>query len=118
MEPRERIALWLRPAFFLGHNVLTLIGAVLATSSALTMIAFWVFEVLGGGEVNPYVGILILLILPGIFVFGLILIPAGVYWRWRKLRKKGELPDKYPRIDLGQPALRRGVGLVAAMTVV
>ncbi len=118
MELRERIALRLRPAFFLGHNAITLIGAVLTSSSALTMIAFWIFEVLGGGEVNPYVGILIFLILPGIFVFGLVLIPVGVIWRRRKLRASGTLPEIYPKIDLGQPGLRRAVGLVASMTIV
>ena len=41
----SRIESWLRPAFYLGHNPLTLLGAVLTTSSALTLLAFRVFEV-------------------------------------------------------------------------
>jgi nitrate/TMAO reductase-like tetraheme cytochrome c subunit len=117
MEPRERIALWFRPAFYLGHNAITLTGAVLTTSAALTMIGFWVFEVFGGGTQQPYVGILIFLILPGFFLAGLVMVPFGVFWRRRKLRASGTLPDVYPRIDLGEPALRRAMGLVAGMTV-
>jgi NapC/NirT cytochrome c family protein len=118
MELRERIALWLRPAFFLGHNAITLTGAVLTTSSAFTMISFWLHEVFGGASVNPYVGIVVFLILPGIFLAGLVLIPIGVFLRRRKLRASGTLPDVYPKIDLGQPSLRRAMGLVAAMTLV
>ncbi len=117
MEPRERIAHWLRPAFFLGHNAITLTGAVLTTSSALTMIGFWVFEIVGGGVDNPYIGILIFLILPGIFAAGLVLIPLGVLWRRRKLLASGTLPEIYPRIDLAQPALRRAMGMVGGMTI-
>jgi len=93
-------------------------GAVLTTSAALTMIGFWAFEVIAGGPVHPYVGILFFLILPGFFVAGLVLIPFGVWMRRRKLRRKGELPEIYPQIDLRQPTLRRAVGLVIGMTFV
>jgi hypothetical protein len=117
MTLRERLALWLRPAFYLGHNPITLTGAVLTTSSAVTMILFWVFEVVSGHPVHPYVGIVFFLILPGIFVMGLMLIPYGVLWRRRKLSRKGELPEAYPKIDFRQPMLRRAFGLVGGMTV-
>jgi len=117
MELRERIALWLRPAFYLGHNAITLTGAVLTTSAAITMIGFWVFEIFGGGTSQPYIGIIVFLILPGFFLAGLILIPFGVVWRRRKLRARGTLPDVYPKIDLGQASLRRAMGLVAGMTM-
>jgi hypothetical protein len=114
---RERLALWFRPAFYLGQNAITLIGAVLTTSSAFTMIFFWAFELFIGGHFHPYIGILIFLILPGIFVAGLLLIPTGLWWRRRTLRRKGELPDEYPKIDFGQPMLRRTFAVVSGLTV-
>jgi NapC/NirT cytochrome c family, N-terminal region len=113
---REQLALWLRPAFFLGHNVLTLAGAVLTTSSALTLLTFWVLLIIQGGRVHPYTGIVFFLILPGVFVAGLVLMPLGVVWRRYNLRKQGVLPTVYPKIDLRQPLLRRAAGLVAGLS--
>ena len=117
MEVRERISGWLRPAFYLGHNPITLTGAVLTTSSALTLIAFWAYEIISGWPVHPYAGIVFILILPGIFVAGLFLVPFGAYSQRRKLRKAGQLPSVYPKIDLSEPLLRRGVSWVAGLTV-
>ena len=116
MNLRERLALWLRPAFYLGHNAVTLTGAVFTTSAALTLLSFWVFEVIHGGPIHPYAGIVFFLILPGVFVFGLVLVPLGALWRRHKLRLLGELPDTYPQIDLHSPVLRRAFALVVVAT--
>jgi hypothetical protein len=40
------------------------------------------------------------LILPGVFVFGLLLIPVGIWIKRRSLRASGELPGIFPAIDL------------------
>jgi hypothetical protein len=70
---------WIRPAVFLSHNRLTEAGGVLTTSSALTLLMFWVYESsTHGRHVHPYAGILLFLILPSIFVVGLVLMPVGV----------------------------------------
>jgi nitrate/TMAO reductase-like tetraheme cytochrome c subunit len=112
----KRLALWLRPLFFLGHNPLTLLGAVLTTASALTMLGFWGLEILQLRPVHPYAGIVLFMVLPGIFVAGLLLMPVGVFWHRSRLRKKGQLPDSYPQIDLTRPTLRRGLSLLGAAT--
>jgi NapC/NirT cytochrome c family, N-terminal region len=114
---RDRLLLWLRPAVYLGHNATTLTGAVLTTSSALTLLWFWAFEILQGGPIHPYTGIVFFLILPGFFVLGLILMPVGVIWRRRKLRLAGQLPSVYPKIDLRHPVLRRAFSLAGIATV-
>lgn len=116
MEAREQIALWLRPIVYLGHNTLSLLGAVVTTSSAITLLIFWVVEILQPAPLHPYLGILFFLILPGFFVVGLLLMPIGAFRRRRKLRRVGELPTIYPKIDLRLPALRRAAGLVLAAT--
>ena len=115
---REHIAGWFRPAVFLGHNIITLIGAVLTTSSAFTLLLFWVFVVLRGGPVHPYVGIIFFLVLPGFFAAGLVLMPIGVIWRRARLKKAGHLPTVYPRIDLREPLLRRAAGYILGLSVV
>jgi nitrate/TMAO reductase-like tetraheme cytochrome c subunit len=93
------------------------VGAVLTTSSALTMIAFWFYDVFLPGPPHPYIGILIYLILPGVFVFGLVLIPIGIWMRRRSLRAIGRLPAIFPAIDLRQPMVRHGFWLVSAATL-
>jgi hypothetical protein len=75
MNLRERIREWSQPIYFLGQNAVTLTGAVITTSTALTTIAFWFYDIFLPGPPHPYIGLLVYLILPGIFVLGLLLIP-------------------------------------------
>ncbi len=114
---REQFAIWFRPVVFLGHNLITLLGAILTTSSALTLLFFWALLILRGGPVHPYTGIIFFLILPGFFVAGLALMPLGVLWRRARLRKAGLLPTVYPKIDLREPLLRRAVGFVLGLSL-
>jgi NapC/NirT cytochrome c family, N-terminal region len=118
MSLSTRIPLWFRPAAYLGSNPVTLTGAVLTTSSALIFLGFWALELIGGIEIHPYAGIFFFLILPALFVLGLVLMPVGALWRRYRLLKTGQLPEIYPRIDLSQPMFRHAVGWVAVLTVV
>jgi hypothetical protein len=118
MSVKEQVGGWLRPIIYLGRNPISLTGAVLTTSSAFTVIAFWLFEiVLGGGASRyPYAGILFYLVLPTVFVLGLLLMPLGALLRRHQLLKRGELPALYPKVDFGQPLLRRAAALITFAT--
>src|SRR5215510_9614553 len=116
MTFRETVRSWIRLLYYLGQNPVSLAGAVLTTSSAATLIAFWFYDFLLPGPPHPYIGILLFLILPGIFVFGLVLIPVGILLRRHRLKAKGELLDIYPAINLRQPMVRQGVFLVGAIS--
>ncbi|MGB8919489.1 MAG: hypothetical protein WCC89_21730 [Candidatus Sulfotelmatobacter sp.] len=116
MNLRERFREWSQPIYFLGQNAVTLTGAVITTSTALTTIAFWFYEIFLPGPPHPYIGLLVFLILPGIFVLGLLLIPLGIWIRRRSLRGSGTLPGTYPAIDLGLPVVRRTLEYVALAT--
>jgi hypothetical protein len=116
MTSRETIRSWARLLYFLGQNPITLAGAVLTTSSAATLIAFWFYDFLLPGPPHPYIGILLFLILPGVFLLGLVLIPIGILLRRRRLLAKGELLDIYPEINLRQPLVRQGFVLVGMAT--
>jgi len=117
MNSQERIRAWTQPIYFLGQNSLTLTGAVVATSTALTTIAFWFYDMFLPGPPHPYIGLLIFLILPGIFVLGLLLIPLGIWLKRRKLRTSGELPVVFPAISLQLPVVRRTLEYVAFATL-
>jgi hypothetical protein len=109
---KRSITGWMRPAFYLGQNPISLLGAILTTSSGVTLVMFWAYEILKGGAVHPYTGIVFFLILPGIFVIGLVLMPLGAVLRRRKLKREGKLAQPYPAIDLRRPLLRRALVLV------
>src|ERR1700722_14441781 len=117
MNLRKRIRDWSQPIYFLGQNSITLTGAVITTSTALTTIAFWFYDVFMPGPPHPYIGLLVFLILPGIFVLGLLLIPLGIWLKRRSVRGSGELPEVYTAIDLPVPALGRTFEWVAFATV-
>ena len=109
---------WIQPGVFLGNNAISLIGVGLTTASALILIGFWVIDVVGrGGSSNPYVGIIIDLCLPALFVLGLILIPVGILLRRRKLKAAGQLPAEYPKVDLSNPVFREALIFVAVATL-
>jgi hypothetical protein len=84
-----------------------LAGAVITTSTAFTTVAFWFYEIFLPGPPHPYIGILFFLILPAIFVFGLLLILVGIFLRLRSLRATEKLPKTFPAIDLHLPVVRR-----------
>ncbi|MFI5413789.1 MAG: cytochrome C, partial [Candidatus Lutacidiplasmatales archaeon] len=107
----------MRPFHYLGRNWLTLAGAVLTTSSALTLIGFWFREAMQNKPVNPYAGMVLYLMLPGVFVAGLLLIPAGLLWDRYQLKKKGVHPDLVPTPDFKSPLFLRAMGLIVLATI-
>ncbi len=109
---------WVRPALFFGNNPISLAGGAITTASGVTMIGYWLVELFGRFNDNPYVGIIFFLLLPAFFVFGLLLIPVGIWVRHRKLQKAGLIPAAYPKIDLNDKMFRHGLDIVFVTTVV
>jgi nitrate/TMAO reductase-like tetraheme cytochrome c subunit len=118
MSPQSTFKDWARLLFYLSQNTLSLTGVVLTTSSAITLIGFWMYDFMLPGPPHPYVGILLFLILPGIFAFGLLLIPIGIVLRRRQLQQTEELPAVYPAVDLNTPVVRNSVLFIGLATIV
>ena len=116
MSPQNTVRDWIRLLYYLSQNTISLIGVVLTTSSAVTLIGFWIYDFMLAGPPHPYVGILLFLILPGVFIFGLLLIPIGIFLRRKKLRDAGELPTIYPAIDLKTDIVRNSLLFIAGAT--
>lgn len=112
-----QLSAWLRPLFYLGRNRVSQIGVGLTTSAAMTLVGFWLFETMNSKPVHPYSGILFILVLPFFFLLGLLLVPVGIFFERRRLRREGTLPLEYPKIDLQDANLRRAVILIAGLTV-
>ena len=90
------------------HNWTSVAGFVLAVFSSLVILFLLGINLIVGIK-SPYIGILLYIILPAFLVFGLLIIPCGMYLRWRKLSKVGELPFKWPGIDLNDKHQMRAV---------
>jgi len=109
---------WVRPALFFGNNPISLAGGAITTASGVTMIGYWLVEIFGRPNDNPYLGIIFFLLLPALFIAGLILIPVGVVLRRRTLQKAGQIPAEFPKIDLNDRIFRHGLDIVLVTTIV
>jgi len=101
------------------HNGISLVGTALAVMGLVLIISLFVMEQLGF-EGGPYLGILTYLILPMIFVIGLILIPVGAVLYRRSLRKMpgGESTPLLPIFDLNNTKTRRWTMIFLAATMI
>jgi hypothetical protein len=99
------------------RSPISVAGMVLTTVSAVSFLVVFLAD-LFGLHTNPYIGIVFFLLLPGVFVFGLLLIPLGA-WIERRRRAAGKAPSAahWPRIDLNDPAQRTTAVIVFALTI-
>jgi len=106
-----------RPALFFGNNPISLAGGAITTASGVTMIAYWMMEFFGRPNDNPYLGLIFFLLLPALFIAGLMLIPVGVWARRKKLQKAGQIPLEFPKVDFNDRIFRHGIDIVLVATI-
>ncbi len=102
-----------KPAWFvLTRHWLSLVGVALLATALVSWLCVLPQQVRGHVD-NPYVGILVFLILPAIFFTGLALVPIGVYLSKRQIHS-GLSEESFDR----KTALRRIAWFFAATTFV
>ncbi len=108
----------------LTRNAVTLAGTAITTASAVVFATLFSIDLLGKSE-GPYMGILGYLIVPAVFVFGLILIPAGIFLEKRQARKAAARGAPaagaragFPVIDLNHDRTRNLVLAFVALTAI
>jgi hypothetical protein len=80
------------------RNPVSLLGMAVTTTAAVLFLVLLVLETIGALG-NPYLGLLVFVTLPSIFVLGLLLIPLGAWWARRRRRLHPEL-SAWPTVDL------------------
>ena len=96
----------------------TLIGAVIASISFFLIIFLFLLS-LFLEEGSQYTGLVIFIVLPVFFVFGLLLIPTGIILKRRKERKGNiDREHRYPIVNLNDPGQRWVVFFVTISTFV
>ena len=101
-------------------NGISLGGAALTTAAAVLFVCLFLIESLGF-EGGPYLGILSFVVMPALFVAGLLLIPVGIIRQRRRERRaaeRGEAPPHLPVIDLNIGRTRSLLLVFFAATVI
>lgn len=99
------------------YNWVSLIGATIALIS-FSMIVFLFAVSVFINEGATYLGLVIYIILPSLLVFGLILIPIGMYFKSKK-EKKGEVQDlRWPIFNLNEERQRNAATIFIIGTTI
>lgn len=97
----------------LTRHPLSLAGTAIATSAAILFLTLFSLE-LAGFHGHPYVGILAYLVIPTIFVLGLVLIPIGL----RRARRRAAAGQEFPVLDFNRSEMRNRFLIFLALTVI
>ena len=100
----------------LVRNPWSLAGGWLTTVSTVAFLAYYAAEEFGL-LASPYSGLFGFVVVPALFLAGLLLIPFGI-WRESRRRRRGSPAWRWPAIDLGNSSTRRVILAVAFLTVV
>jgi hypothetical protein len=106
-----------RPLFF-RNSPISLAGDASNSAAGVTMIGYWLLQIVGRPNANPYLGIIFFLLLPALSIAGLLLIPVGFFLRRRKLQKAGEIPLEFPKVELNDRRFQHGLDIVLVATIV
>jgi NapC/NirT cytochrome c family, N-terminal region len=106
----------------LWTNWITLFGAVITSVSAIAIITALAIDFTSAG-LNPYAASILFLVIPGVFVLGLLLIPLGLLRaRWGRRPSANQAVEPDPLLDglaraMDSSSARKRVFFVLVMTV-
>lgn len=107
----------------LWSNWITMLGAVITTLAGIAILSAIAVNVAAGG-LNPYASTILFLVLPGVFLVGLVMIPVGlVLERRRRKRVEAGAEDTEESLEatfvkaMESPVVRRKVMFVTTATV-
>ena len=102
----------------LAYNFISAVGATIALIMLTLIIILFVTHSLVNIS-NPYIGIFLYMVLPPVLIFGLLLIPIGMFIKWRMIKKGGEIAyPKWPYLDLNKSSHRNGALIFIFVTVI
>lgn len=101
----------------LAYNWISSLGAFVAISMALVIVVMLIIN-FTMEQTSAYFGIFLYMVLPGILIFGLILIPIGMYRQWRRWKRGEDLSaNKWPIVDLNKQGHRNATMIFVFGTV-
>ena len=98
-------------------NPISLVGLAIAIVALANIIFLFLVDVVST-HTSPYVGILGYMVMPGILVFGLLLMVIGMILERRRIARGVPDAAPLPRIDLNNPAQRSSVAFLLSFVVI
>jgi hypothetical protein len=102
----------------IGSHWLSLMGAVTCTVTAVFIAIMFLLDAINYFH-NPYAGIIAFVVLPSIFVAGLLVIPIGFYLARKKRLAAGEVAvaEQFPRLDFNDTRIRQVIFVFGIVTL-
>lgn len=101
-----------------AYNWLSIAGAVIAASTFLIIIFLLAISFFLGRS-QPYLGLVIYILLPGVLIAGLLMIPAGMIGQARRDKARADKKiARWPRLDLNDERHRNAFFIFIAGTIV
>lgn len=98
----------------LAKNYISIAGLALA-AVAFANIAFLFLIDITSSKSSPYIGVLAYMVFPGFLIFGLALVPFGMWLERKRRSKQGE--KKFPLLDLNNAQQRSSIAFFLAFVV-
>ena len=98
------------------NNPVSFTGMAIATTMAVLFFVLLLLEAVGA-ITNPYIGLVMYVTVPLLFVIGLLVIPIGTWQAARRRRLRPGGPD-WPTIDFNNPRQRTLAVIILMLTVV
>jgi hypothetical protein len=100
------------------NNWVSYVGAVIAALALLVFIFLFVLHTLTGPSRTPYAGLVIFILVPAVLILGLILIPIGMFFEWRRYRRTATRTfSRFPVLDFNDSRVRAGTLVFAGGSV-
>lgn len=101
------------------RNPISLLGTGLTTAAAVLFASLWVMSAMGFRGGGAYLGLILFVAIPTLFLFGLLLIPLGLWREKRRMAAGGAArTTAFPILDFNVSRVRNIVLSVAVATVV
>jgi len=101
-----------------SKNWLTIIGSIIAVINLLLIFLLFIISTIFD-KASTHIGLFIYIILPGFLIFGLLLIPVGMFLERRKIFKSlVHEAAQLPRIDLNDPRHRNAFIIFTITTII
>jgi hypothetical protein len=86
-----------------AYNRTSYLGAAIAVLAFLAFVFLVVLNAVTDPSRSPYAGLVIFILIPAVLLFGLLLIPVGMLFHWRRYRTTGSWePPRLPVLDLNK----------------
>lgn len=101
------------------HNWSSYLGAAIAALALAMFVFLLLLHSLSDAAHKPYASLVIFIAIPSVLLFGLALIPLGMFGEWRYVQRTGSgSMQRFPVLDLNDGRVRNATGIFVTGSIV